>query len=60
METTDDLLKQILSAQLAQIALLQSIQATIAQQVQTPDRRNIDLTDAVKALEAASFQLSTR
>jgi hypothetical protein len=58
--TTDDLLKQILSAHLAQIALLQSIQAMIREQAVTSDRRPIDYPEAVKALEIASYQLASR
>lgn len=64
METTDDLLKQILAAQLAQIALLQSIAVStgvhVAQEYGKESTGTTDLNAAVKLFEAASFQLALR
>jgi hypothetical protein len=64
MATTDDLLKQILAAQLAQIALLQSIAANIGmqnrQELGGNFVTNVHWPTAVKALGEAAAQLAPK
>jgi hypothetical protein len=64
MATTDDLLKQLLAAQLAQIALLQSIAANIGTQNRThlggTFARKADWSNAKAALDEGAAHITAR